>query len=403
MAAFEIRETSERFSPVRLPTNMRRFPYVLCGVFALVACHDDDHDDSGRDENSEGSVDPALQHQLDRLAATPGVYGVLAELRVGDKVTRARAGIADVVERGPVAWDSRFRTASATKPFVAVVVLQLVAEGKLSLDDNVERWLPGVITGNGNDGSNITIRQLLQHTSGLHDYARDYYDALAQAKSVDERRALLARRWTAAELIALGVAHPPDFSPGTKFAYCNAGYVVLGMIIDAVTGNRWDDEVTRRIIEPLGLRQTASPGTSSFIMGTHPLAYEAYGGELDITEASPTASDASGMLISTPHDINTFIRALAAGELLRPAELAEMKRTMPIDLAPGALYGLGWIWRPLACGGGYWGHPGDGLGFHVRDGVTDSGASIAIAITATGDADLETALAPVYEAALCPK
>src|SRR5215468_8918032 len=113
-----------------------------------------------------------LQRDLDAITAT-GVPGVLAEVRTGDRQLRGTSGVADLDSRKPVNADGFFRIGSITKTFVSVVVLQLVAEHRLSLDDTVEHWLPGVVHGNGNDGNKITVRELLQHTSGLHNYTDD--------------------------------------------------------------------------------------------------------------------------------------------------------------------------------------------------------------------------------------
>src|SRR5262249_39035196 len=113
-----------------------------------------------------------LQGDLDAITAT-GVPGVLAEVRTGDRQLRGTSGVANLNSRKPVNADGFFRIGSNTKTFVSVVVLQLVAEHRLSLDDTVGHWLPGVVHGNGNDGNKITVRELLQHTSGLHNYTDD--------------------------------------------------------------------------------------------------------------------------------------------------------------------------------------------------------------------------------------
>jgi CubicO group peptidase (beta-lactamase class C family) len=119
---------------------------------------------------SEREGQARLQRDVDALYAT-GATGVLAEVSGSGRPMVARAGVADPVTGQPIAGNTRHRIESTTKTFVATVVLQLAGEGLLGLDDSVERWLPGLVTGNGHDGTTITVRQLLGHTSGLPDYA----------------------------------------------------------------------------------------------------------------------------------------------------------------------------------------------------------------------------------------
>src|SRR5262249_15019906 len=156
----------------------------------------------------------------------------------------------------------------------------------------------------------------------------------------------LLRPWTPAELVALAVAHDPEFPPGTRWSYSNTGYVVIGMMIERVTGEPWDHEVTERIIEPLALADTYAPGSDPSIAGPHAHGYldlhlHDRSDPVDVTELDPTVLDAEGALISTTADLDRFFRALLGGELLGPDLLAEMKTTMPIDEGPpGTEYGL---------------------------------------------------------------
>ena len=127
------------------------------------------------------------------------------------------------------------------------MVLQLAAEHRLSLDDTVRRWLPGVVHGNGNDASKITVRELLQHTSGLHNYTDDLQ---AQITSPEAYRQLEFRQFSRQDLLDIALAHRPDFAPGTGWNYSNTNYILLGMIIEKVTRDSWENQVTRRIIAP---------------------------------------------------------------------------------------------------------------------------------------------------------
>ena len=312
-----------------------------------------------------------LQRDVNAVHAA-GVTGVLAEVD-GGRLT-ARAGTARLGSGQPVPDDSYIRVGSATKAFVATVMLQLVAEGRVSLDDTVARWLPGVVTGNGNDGAAITIRELLQHTSGIYDYTDDL-PAFASAQGYLANR---FRSFTPAQLVAIAMRHKPLFKPGTSWAYSNTDYVLAGMIIQKVTGRDWAAEVFDRIIGPLGLRHTFVPGSWPYLPAPHADLYAQFspGGPLtDTTIGNYTVADAAGAIVSTPDDLDRFFRALITGRLLPPAQLAEMEGTVPTIGEAGLLdrYGLGLAWQPLSCGGGYWTHPGDVPGSSTDDGVSADG------------------------------
>lgn len=338
------------------------------------------------------SLEEILQADADALLAQ-GAPGVLVELDTAGDDVEVRSGYGDVAAKTPVPWDASFRIGSMTKPVVATTVLQLVGEGRLSLDDTVERWLPGVVQGNGNDGTQITVRQLLQHTSGLVNYVGDLPLALEQEAFERDRFTTV----TAEQAVALAVAHEPDFAPGTAWNYSNTGYALAGMIIEAVTGNTWQQEVHHRIIGPLDLEDTHTPGALPDIPGPNAVGYERfpgpgataedprYGEAIDATLLNPSWGGAAGEIISTTDDGNRFLQALLGGELLRPVELAEMTRTVPTGeelegYFPGAAYGLGLMRIDNACGG-YWSHGGDIMGFMTRNGVTPDGTrSVVVSI-----------------------
>jgi len=312
-----------------------------------------------------------LQHDVNVIHAA-GVTGVLAEVD-GGRLT-VRAGTARLGSGRAVPVNSYIRIGSNTKTFVATVLLQLVAEGRVSLDDTVAKWLPGVVTGNGNDGAAITITELLQHTSGLYDFT-EAMPALASSQGYLQTR---YRSATPEQLVALAMRHKPLFKPGTSWAYSNTDYVLAGMIIAKATGKSWETEVRDRIIVPLGLRHTFVPGSSSYLPAPHADLYQQFtpGGPLtDTTVMNYTWADAAGEIVSTPDDLDRFFRALITGRLLPPAQLAEMEKTVPTIGEQGLLdrYGLGLAWQPLSCGGGYWTHGGDVLGSSTALGTSANG------------------------------
>lgn len=322
----------------------------------------------------------SLQTQVNTVLNN-GDVGVIAESTTPGGREYAAAGKADTATGTPANPFDSFRIGSATKTFVSTVMLQLVGEHRVSLDDTVDHWLPGVVSGNGNDGRQITVRELLQHTSGLYDYLADLpgFTSLAgfEANRYDG--------FTPAQLVAIAMRHAPDFAPGTQWEYSNTNYVLAGMIIQRVTGHTWAHEVTSRIIEPLGLRHTVIPGTDPDIHSPHLHGYFNFGTttDIDVTRFNPSAADAAGEIISTTDDLTRFYEALLGGRLLAPAQLAAMETTVPAPgltpIAAGISYGLGLIRIPLTCGGFYYGHGGDVPGYSTREGVSADGTHVVVA------------------------
>ncbi|MFJ2862880.1 serine hydrolase domain-containing protein [Kitasatospora sp. NPDC087314] len=315
-----------------------------------------------------------LQRDADAITAV-GVTGVQSLLVTSDnRYLTVTSGAADLTAGQPVPRDGYFRIASVTKTFVATVTLQLAGDRRLSLDDPVERWLPGLVSGNGNDGRAITIRQLLQHTSGIHDDYPDY-------TSAEDFRQHRYDTYTPEQTVARAMFHRPDFQPGAGWSYSNTGYVLLGMIIERVTGHPWHEEVMDRIVRPLGLDHTFWPGTSPTLPQPHAETYQRFkAGEplVDVTEQVGQGTNGEAGLVSTTADLDRFFRALLGGRLLPPAQLTLMEQTVPVSkefeqLMPGARDGLGLFSRPLSCGGVYWGHEGGDSGWITADGVTADG------------------------------
>ncbi|MGC0415609.1 serine hydrolase domain-containing protein [Embleya sp. AB8] len=305
------------------------------------------------------------------LTAVVDAGATAALLRLdGDDIHRGlAAGQADVPRGVPMRPDATFRIGSTTKTFVATVVLQLVGEGRIGLDVPIERYLPGLIPG----GAQTTVRQILDHRSGLHDYVY----ALGIG-SEDWFRTGRWQTWTADRMVAAGVRQPPYFTPpGSGFHYSNTDYVVAGMLIEKVTGRSYADEVTRRVLRPLGLTDTRFPGSSPAIPGPHAHAYaELTPTPIDVTEFNPSQAGASGEMLSTGRDLTRFIRALLAGRLLAPTQLREMTTTLDTGLP--YRYGLGLESEVLPCGTTIWGHPGGSPGFITEPWTTDDGRRAAV-------------------------
>ncbi|GLV65945.1 D-alanyl-D-alanine carboxypeptidase [Bacillus mycoides] len=296
-----------------------------------------------------------------------GFPGILAKTSEGGKTWGYAAGVADLSTKKPMKTDFRFRIGSVTKTFIATVLLQLAGENRLNLDDSIEKWLPGIIQGNGYDAKQITIRQMLNHTSGIAEYSRSKEADFTHTK----------RLYTAEELVKIGLLMPPDFAPGKGWSYSNTGYVLLGILIEKVTGNSYAEEIENRIIEPLELSNTFLPGNSSVIPGTkHARGYEGYDGasELkDVTYFNPSIGSSAGEMISTADDLNKFFSYLLSGELMKERQLKQMLTTVPTGRAEIGGYGLGIYETKLPSGVQIWGHTGDIPGFSTFAGGTLGG------------------------------
>lgn len=331
----------------------------------------------------------ATRAALHDLTATHGIAGVAVELS-GPRCGRftGTSGVADTRTARPMSTGGHIRIGSTTKTFTATVVLQLAAEGRLGLDAAIDRYLPGVVPDSGS-----TVRDLLRHTSGLPDHV--------DAMDWDSFPAWRLRTFTPAELVALALTQP---RPGPGWHYSSTNYVLLGMIVERVTGRSIGTEITRRIVRPLGLRDTVWPGNSPSLPDPHPQGY--YHGT-DITELNVSWGGAAGALVSSLADENRFFAALLGGRLLPEPYLRQMMTTVAADpdrLWPGARYGLGLIATPLhRCGiGTFWGHGGTTPGFETVGGSTADGRRAQLVITSntTSQASWE-ALHTALEVALC--
>ncbi|NUW43459.1 serine hydrolase domain-containing protein [Nonomuraea rhodomycinica] len=261
------------------------------------------------------------------------------------------AGVSKLGQNAKPPTNGRFPTGSVSKPFTATLVLQLVAEGKVKLDDPVAGYLPEL----GLD-PRITVRMMLQHTSGLFNYTGDYDADGTFVPGIpatgDEWLANRFHTYQPEELVRLALSKPPRFDPGTDQRYANTNYTLALLLIEKVTGRSYAEELRRRILRPLGMTGTMVPGARTQLPGPHAHGYYRYqdaGQEkvVDISRQNLSLLAGAGDLISTTKDLQTFISALNGGRLLPPALLAEMRKPH------GALgYGLGLFAQDLGpnCG-----------------------------------------------------
>jgi D-alanyl-D-alanine carboxypeptidase len=401
-------------------TFHRRYLYVASAVAAL----------TGLLGSTAHAARPSTQDQLSVLAerevqaGAPGVIITVDDGR-GRPVTIARQA-AWTRQDHRLSTDDEFRMGSNTKTMVATLVLQLVAQRRLSLTDTVGKWLPGLVA---ND-DRITVRMLLNHTSGLPDYFAEYDKGRFDPDVLYSLTGQRPRAWTPRQLLAVAARYPVNFEPGTRYSYSNTNYIALGLILQRVTGDSLDHLLRDRIIRPLGLTHTylatdgrsrdgdrlahgyepdaghfgpllaqfGAPADAAFVGPPRPE-------NVDVTNLSPSWGWAAGAMVSTPGDWDRFLRALLSGRLLPAAQLAQMRTTVEDPTSAGAFrYGLGLMRYTNACGS-VWGHTG-GIPGYASQNYTDASGRRSVTVISTSqfgtkfqavaDAELK-----VVDAAVC--
>ncbi|GAA2913864.1 serine hydrolase domain-containing protein [Streptomyces mexicanus] len=285
-----------------------------------------------------------------------GMYGIYSSVRDGAHAWTGASGVADTDTGRPVAPGMRHRVGSISKTFAAVAVLQLAERGRIRLDAPVADYLPDLIP--GERGRRITVRMLLNHTSGIGDYVVPAFPSLAQGStaSLDQER---FRSIRPEELVRLGLAAPATGEPGALPGhYSNTNYVIVGLLLAKVTGQDPQTYITRHVIDRAGLRHTSYPRTP-VLQGPHARMYESFYGLIDpprdYSVYDMSWAYTAGAVVSTTDDLNRFYRALLTGHLVGPAALKEMQRTVDVD---GMHYGLGIYAVDIPGCGRFWGHDG---------------------------------------------
>ncbi len=319
---------------------MWRGAFLSTAIVLVLSCSDD-------------TVAPpaarGLQGLVDSLARAWNLPGlVVAVRRSGEEPTVVASGRAELASGRRMTPLDRFRVGSLTKPMVATVILQLSEDGRLSLDDSLARFLPGVLP----EANRVTLRQLLNHTSGIGDYIDD-------PGFIDAAFANPSRVWTPQELIGIANGMPRRFAPGAvdRWEYSNTNYILLGLVAEVAGGAPIAALLLTRVFEPLGMSSTYFSNSTSLVA---PFAQ----GYVDLngipnfavgTLVSPTVAGAAGAVVSTGSDLLRFVEALAAGDLVAPASHAARLTTVrasrvrlpgesfDIEYGLGVLVGDGWI------------------------------------------------------------
>jgi D-alanyl-D-alanine carboxypeptidase len=322
----------------------------------------------------------ALQAGLTQAVAD-GEPGAIGLIRQGNVSQWASAGVGKQPST-PADTSAQFRIGSNTKAFVSTVILQLEAEGKLSINDTVDKWLPGAVNANGNDGTQITIEELLNMRSGIPDYLTNSTVSVPYALNTNANTT-----YTPQQLVNIGTSSSPTNAPGAAYYYSNTNYILAGMIVQAVTGNSIAQEVTNRIITPLGLTNTYFPTTSPALTGNYMHAYDIGlliwpGYNVEVSTSNVELTGAAGAIVSTLSDLATFERALFQGDLLPPTQQAELETTLPTGTA-GVAYGLGVIWDTATGCAGAWTYDGETQGY-LSSQLTSADGTIQVVTVTNG-------------------
>lgn len=270
------------------------------------------------------------------------------------------AGVANLENDTLLQPSNRFQIGSITKTFTATTVLKLAEAGKLSLENTLTDWLPQAVTANIPNADEITVRQLLNHTSGIAEY-----DAILLQQAVTDPTIFL-NEWQPEQIVELIDGVEPFFAPGESWQYSNTNYILAGMVIEAASDNNVAAEIRAQILDPLNLENTffaaeeEIPG--GYVSGY--LDFDFDGVLDDVSLANPSWTWTSGAIVSSTQDLTEFARALYAGELLSSESLAQMFTL--VDTGRGYSYGLGMMSFETPDLGTVVGHRGGTLGFNAN-------------------------------------
>ncbi|MFE0629312.1 serine hydrolase domain-containing protein [Streptomyces sp. NPDC058864] len=333
---------------------------------------------------------------VQKQAMANGAPGALTRIDSGTSSYRISMGQSDTAAGTAMDADRRFRVGSVSKSFTTVVLMQLVAEGRIDLDATANTYLPRPLP-----DDRITVRHLLSHRSGLWDYTNDmFYDTVPGFESVRNKV------FTYQELIDLSTAHQPTNAPGAAYSYSNTNFVVLGALIENVTGVPMATHYQQRILTPLNLRNTTYVHPQTTISGSYAHGYlrpdDTTLPLVDSTEQTVSWAQSAGAVISNAADLNRFFSALVSGKLVPAAQLQQMMTMVPVNADGTQSYGLGLRARKLSCGVTVYGHTGTVQGFYTYAFTTADGKrSMTSMANTSNNGTVNTILGGTLEAAFC--
>ncbi|MFE9622852.1 serine hydrolase domain-containing protein [Streptomyces sp. NPDC006527] len=333
---------------------------------------------------------------VQKQAIANGAPGALTRIDSGTSTYRISTGWADTAAHTAMDADRRFRVGSVSKSFTTVVLMQLVAEGLVDLDASANTYLSKPLP-----DDRITVRHLLSHRSGLWDYTNEmFYYTVPGFESVRNKV------FTYQELIDLSTAHKVNNEPGAAYSYSNTNFVVLGQLIEHITGTPMATHYQQRIFTPLQLKNTSYVHPQTTIAGSYARGYLRQDDTtlplVDSTEQTVSWAQSAGAVISNSADLNRFFSSLVSGKLVPPAQLQEMMSMVPVNSDGTQSYGLGLRGRQLSCGVKVYGHTGTVQGYYTYAFTTADGKrSMTSMANTSNNGTVNTTLGGTLEAAFC--
>ncbi|MFJ7623932.1 serine hydrolase domain-containing protein [Rhodococcus erythropolis] len=371
-----------------MKTGARRIMLVgLCSAMvagAVISCSTDksaDNPTSTSDKVMDSAITGQLDSIIDAAVNSTGIPGAMVGIWGPDGNYVKVAGVADTATKAPMETDFYHRIGSVTKTFTVTALLQLVDEGKIGLDDPISQYVDGVM-----EGDAISLRHLAGMRSGLVDYTTS--EQFVMEYLSDPRRA-----FTPEELVGYVKDLPLQLRPGTTVNYSNTNTVLLGMVIEKVSGSRLSDVIDTKIATPLGMEHTSFPMTNAFPT-PHAQGYTNQTLDESVTAATdwnPSWGGAAGAMISSLDDMRIWVPALAKGDLL--TDDTQKQRLQTVNLSEGddsSGYGLG-----LFNSGGWIGHNGSLPGYKtVSVYLPEKDTTLVVFINTDidGETDLTSAL-----------
>ncbi|RLU87501.1 hypothetical protein CTZ27_23025 [Streptomyces griseocarneus] len=336
-------------------------------------------------------------------SGAPGAFAVIRDHSDPDADLTVSIGHADL-DGTPMNAGWRFRVGSNSKTFTAVLVMRLAEQGGVDLDGPMRDYLPA---GTLPEGWNMTVRQVMQHRAGVYDHTDDLLEQPGEETTSAFEKRIRNTVYTPAELVALSVKHGVQYDPGSRYAYSNTDFVLLGMAIEHVTGRPYAEVLREQIIEPLRLRHTSFVVPDKAIAGRHVTGYLTNDDRskplLNATEQNGSWIWSAGAVISSAADMDRFLTALlggSSGGLVSDASLEQMTDALPTPTA-GVAYGLGLREVSLSCGKVY-GHVGVVQGFQTQAYVTRDGTRSVVAFAnASNNGTITQGLMNTLEPAFC--
>ncbi|MEU3567626.1 serine hydrolase domain-containing protein [Kitasatospora sp. NPDC036755] len=344
---------------------------------------------------------------LDATAAA-GAPGAFAVIRDHDAAARTRSvsvGLADL-DGTPMNSSWRFRVGSNSKMFTAVLVMQLAEEGRIDLDRPLREYLP---EGTLPEGWTMTGRQVMEHRAGVFDHTNDLLEQAGEETTSAFEARIRTKVYDPRALVAMSVKHGVQYTPGTRYSYSNTDFVLMGLAVEHLTGQPYQEVLNERILQPLGLRKTSFVVPDQDIRGAHVTGYLTNDDRtkplLDSTAQTGSWLWAAGAVISDAEDLDRFLTALMAGGnggLVSDASLQQMTAALATPTAKIS-YGLGLRRITLSCGDVY-GHGGIVQGFNTQSFTTQDGRrSVVVFANASNNGSVTQGLMNTLEPAFCGK